>query len=222
MLTVILIAVSGVVSATPETVDVVDPRAICEAASTVLKDMRKVNSQPRNPWDFSHPNVEKRVASCTEIAAFAAPHGYAVTFASVAIAYNESNFRKGVEGKDREEGRMQVMFKHHCKQYPDLNDGKGHCTNPERAGVRAIRLIQARRPNRSCVASEIRWIRGERKRRSDAGKMQTVLRANRIHAALICDLAQYNGSRRYGRKVAAFTVSIMRSFLKRQQQIVKR
>lgn len=61
-------------------------------------------------------------------------------FTSIAIAYNETNFRKGVAGKAGELGRMQVMPKYHCQPYDDLRDGEG-CTNPERAGVRAIRLL---------------------------------------------------------------------------------
>ncbi len=126
--------------------DWIEPQEACEAASTVLKDMRYVEGKYAKPGDFSHPKIEARIASCMEVAALAAPHGRDVVVTALTIAYNETNFRKGVTGAAGEQGRMQVMPKHHCRQYADLNDGKGGCTNPDRAGVRAIRILLKRHP----------------------------------------------------------------------------
>jgi len=126
--------------------DWVEPQDACEAASTVLKDMRYVEGQYAEPGDFSHPKIKARIDSCVGVATLAAPHGRDVVFTSIAIAiaYNETNFRKGVAGAAGEQGRMQVMPKHHCRKYADRNDGKGGCTNPDRAGVRAIRILLKR------------------------------------------------------------------------------
>ena len=129
----------AMVVATPEALD---SQAACESASTVLKDMRYVEGKTADPGDFSHPKVQARIRSCTQVAKLAVPFGRDTVFASIAIAYNESNFRPGLKGKAGELGKMQVMPKFHCTPYADLNDGKGGCTNPERAGVRALRFFQ--------------------------------------------------------------------------------
>ncbi len=206
----------------PEAVIVIEPMAACEAASRVLRDMRYVEGRFADPGDFSHPKIQVRMKSCEGIAKLAAPFGVEAVFAALAVAYNEGNYRPGLIGKAGELGKMQVLAKHHCKGVTDLDDGKGGCINPERAGVRALRLIQAKDPSDKCIAKQRQWIRDERHRRTDAGKMQTVLKPRYAHAEAICDLAKYNGSYKYGRKVAAFMVSIERSYDKQQGRLAKR
>ena len=188
-----------------------DPKVVCEAASMVLRDMRYFQGKYAAPGDFSR--IRKRLASCESLVALARPFGLRLMVGVGAVAYNEGNFREGLVGAAGEEGKMQVMYKHHCKGVLDLDNGKGHCTNPERAGVRALRLILAKSTSRFCITQEVRWIRSDRQRRRVVGK-STVLRPTREHAALVCALARYNGSRRYGRKVAAMALSIERRYLK--------
>jgi len=185
--------------------DPVEPRAACEAASMVLKDMRYVEGKLAPKGDFSHPKIKARLDSCVEVATLAAPHGRDVIFAAVAIGFNESLYRKGVVGADGELGRLQVLPGYHCKPYPDLNDGKGGCVNPERAGVRAIRLklAQARKMTR-----RLRPLY----RKGDA------CRWNRHRVPTICRaLKDYNGSRTYASKVARFIRSIRWSYAKQER-----
>ncbi len=125
--------------ATPSTVN---PADACRSASRVLLDMRYVEGRRAEPGDFSHPKIAARLERCEKVARLAAPHGPDVTFAAIAVAYNETNFREGVPGKAGELGMMQVLPGYHCKPYPDLRKGKG-CTDPLRAGVRALRLLLA-------------------------------------------------------------------------------
>lgn len=142
MKAVLILFAPALVMAEGSTVSSVDPRAVCEDASRVLKDMRYTEfGQYAERGDFSHPNVAARLDSCVEGASLAAPFGSDVTYAVVAVMYNEANFRPGVVGKAGELGRMQVQAKLHCKPYSDLDDGKGGCTNPLRAGVRLMRLL---------------------------------------------------------------------------------
>jgi len=133
----------ALLAASPEAIN---PQDACESASRVLKDMRYVEGKTADPGDFTHPKIKARIQSCVQVARLAAPHGEGVRFTSSAIAYNESNFRRGVKGSAGELGKMQVLPRLHCKPYADLNDGKGGCTNPERAGVRLVRLLLAKHP----------------------------------------------------------------------------
>ena len=136
-----------------------NPRLACEAASLVLKDMRYVEGKTAAPRDFSHPKAEARLQRCMKVALLAAPHGEKVMLASIAIAYNETNFRSKVKGSAGEVGMMQVMPKHHCKPYKDLNNGSGGCTNPELAGVRLIRFLL----NKYSINRSFRYYNGGQK-----------------------------------------------------------
>lgn len=125
----------------PSMWDTVNSRDVCEAASMVLPDMRYTEGGYTAPGDFSSPEVEARLRRCEKVARLAAPHGKMVVFASIAIAYTETNFRPDLVGTAGEVGMMQVIPRWHCEPFDDLNDGSGGCTNPERAGVRFIRRL---------------------------------------------------------------------------------
>lgn len=131
----------------------VDPVEACEAAATVLRDLRY---EERGRWadrrDLGHPAVQARLARCVQVARLAAPHGPDLTFASIAVAYAESNFRLEVEGSAGELGMLQVIPRYHCRPYPDLDDGQGGCTDPVRAGVRALRIFVGRHGVREGLA----------------------------------------------------------------------
>jgi len=196
MMSAILLAALVVVA--PEAVD---PQEACEAASMVLKDMRYVEGKYAEKGDFSHPKIQRRLASCVEIATLAAPHGEDVTFASIAIAYNESNFRQNVgKGGDGEVGRMQVIPGYHCKPYGDLDDGKGGCINPERAGVRAIRLARSR-------------VLKKHRRHWGLHTGKDACKWGQRRTPTMCRvLREYNGSTTYATKVGGFIRSIRRSY----------
>jgi len=198
------------------------PREACEISSTVLRDMRYVEGKYADPGDFSHPKVKRRIDSCEEITKLAIAHGEDVVFASVAVAYNETNFDKTrhgkpILGKKGEQGRMQVMYKHHCKGVADLDGGKGICLNPERAGVRVLRGFLGSTPSAREIGRAKKWIRDLRKKRLAEGKPPTVLRSK--HASLVFRLHRYNGSPHYGLKVAALYVTIQKARQRKVQQV---
>ena len=185
-----------VVAAPALTVDRPDAEKVCKAASLVLKDMRYHGGKYADPGDFSPSQVKERLDHCIKAVRVGTFHGEKVAFATAAIGYRESNFRPEVVGAAGEVGMMQVIPRLHCTKYPDLDDGKGGCINPVRAGVRAFRLLLA-----SELEARPRWIpiysNGD-PCRWDGLRVPTLCRV----------LRRYNGSQRYATAVAGFVRSV--------------
>ena len=115
---------------------------LCRSGSHVLKDMRYYQGRILHPVkDAAHPRLVRNVKRCARIVRLALPFGRRTAILAGTIGYNETLHNGSKVGKAGELGAMQVLAKYHCTPYPDLDDGKGGCTNPERAGVRALRLM---------------------------------------------------------------------------------
>jgi hypothetical protein len=194
------------------------PSAACKAASTTLKDMRKVEGKYTDPGDFAHPKVRARLERCTEISRLILPYvdsAPETVYAAVSVAYNESNFDKERRGKPLvgakgEQGMMQVMAKSHCKE-PPHGDGK-ICTHPDKTGVGILaRLLTDRKLLRKCI-------RAERKRR----KQEKLKPWAPLQLRYACALSRYNGSRYerttpYGRKVSGYAMAVRRALRKMER-----
>ena len=116
-----------------------DPSAMeaplpCAVAAQVLPDMLYAHGVGYT--DISNPKVQARIDRCSTLVAQIEDQGGDMVFATIAVAYVESNFNPDAVGSAGERGMMQVLPQYHCVN--EFSDGQGGCVNPEGASIKFL------------------------------------------------------------------------------------